>query len=167
MSIGSGHGWRNWVSGQLEDIPNVRPRLEGWIQNTNQYTGVGKSRFTVLCMDKYARINNKRINCVLYTHNYKPTIANLCMFDSQNGYKHAACFCLRKYGCHAFVVQISCTNYNAWTGKKLVSEQIKLLNKKRKMWLRVLIWPFIDLLTLIPSDIRGLSGKYIAILYEK
>ena len=46
------------------------------------YAGVGKSRFTVLCMEKHnPRINNNtRINCVLCTHNCKPTFACPCMY---------------------------------------------------------------------------------------
>ena len=45
------------------------------------YTGWGKSRFTVVCMETNTSINNNtRINCVSHTHSYKRTFNPPCVY---------------------------------------------------------------------------------------
>ena len=46
--------------------------------HTYTYEGWGKSRFTVVHIESNTINNHTRINCVLCTHNCKPTFATPC-----------------------------------------------------------------------------------------
>ena len=65
----------------LKEFPMVK--LEPFEPHSKRYAGEGPgggSRFTLVCMENNKTINNNMsVNCVSYTHNWKPTFVPPCI----------------------------------------------------------------------------------------